>query len=110
MRFRVESPMVQQLSDRPTARIDGADVMYALYHTVHTTTTSHRDLGGLSMFRGTRAEGVASGKVAGLLDHLPGPSPFGKNTIDIGIETNRVIGLFTAFLSQSLGQHEKPHY
>jgi hypothetical protein len=70
---------VRWYSSQVTARIDGADVMYALYHTVHTTITSHRDLGGLSIFRGTRAQGVASGKVPGLLDHLPGPSPLAKN-------------------------------
>jgi hypothetical protein len=70
----------------------------------------HRDLGGLSIFRGTRVESMASRKVPGFLDHLPGPSPFGRNTMDIGIETNRVTGLFPASLSQSLGQHKQHHY
>lgn len=32
------------------------------------------------------------------------------NAVDIGIETNRVIGPFPASLSQGLGQHQQSHY
>jgi hypothetical protein len=99
--------------NKATARTDGADEMYALYHTVNTTSLRiaipfdiARNPSGKRGFTKRR-------KVPGLLNHLPGPSPCGKRNamdIGIGIETNRVTGLFPASLSQSLGRRKQTHY
>lgn len=102
--------MVHLQQQHARARIPNSDViMYALYHTVHTIDyiTSHRDLGvPYSADSERKGRGFTEWLiVSGLSDHLPGQSPFGRDIMDVGIETDRRLFVFpTASSSQILDQ------